>query len=179
MKANCMTKCVQRWVLSTVSHTWRESSVVCLPSNFQGGGKGWKEGDTKTSLTEWGGGRLGGLHLARAGTAGGGCGTVRAGAGGAHADTVGVVGREQWGGHAVLQQGRLDQHGVPPVVGNFQHSLWFISEKERGNAHAEGRQILIFSHSPPVPPTSRLNNSQSCIQRIQQKQLRIPRDSLS
>lgn len=46
-----------------------------------------------------------------------------AGAGGAHANAVGVVGRKQRCCHTVLQQRRLDEHGVPPVVGNFQHSL--------------------------------------------------------
>lgn len=72
-----------------------------------------------------------------------------AGAGGAHANAVRVVGREQWRCHAVLQQWRLDEHGVPPVVGNLQHSQ-ILGERTMIGGVRLGNSIWL--HATAVSP---------------------------
>lgn len=100
------------------------------PPHFQGKRRKGKRRGRGPALTQRGGDRLGVLQLPGAAAAGY---AVRAGAGGAHANAVGVVGGEQGCGHAVFQQRRLDEHGVPPVVGHFRHSLKQGRVRPRGS----------------------------------------------
>lgn len=124
---------ITRCFRSRCTHFIKKSFAFCSPTPFQEkrGGGGGKQGGPGPgpALTQRGGDALGVLQLP--GAAAAGC-AVGAGARRAHAHAVGVVGREQGCGHAVLQQGREDEHGVPPVVGHFRHSLEWGRARPRG-----------------------------------------------